>query len=111
MPRSTSRIVEGVGTTQSTLAALAACIALLLAACSSAPCEEAASKLERCLERLDCRDADPMEIHKCTTAETEGAKAVDQFRSLPCTAQLLDKAEEVNACPIDQLPYCNCWSI
>lgn len=100
-----------LGSMSRTLVVLSTVAALPLAACSSAPCEEAADKLERCLARVDCRDADPMEMSKCTNAVSEGTKAVEQLRSLPCTAQLRDKADEVNRCPIEQLPFCNCWAI
>ena len=97
---------------QVVLALLVIFVAAAASACDSEPCEEAAAKLERCLKRLDnCRDADPMDRPKCTTALEEGTKAVDDFRSLPCAAQLSDKAEEINSCPVEQMPFCNCFAL
>ncbi len=90
------------------LAAVAAVVALA-GGCSSEPCLEAADKLERCLERLDCRDQDPISISKCRTAVDEGNAAVELFRETTCAAQLKDKAEEINRCPIDQVDFCNCF--
>ena len=76
--------------------------------CDSAPCEQAADKIEQCLQRLDCRDADPQDISKCRTAEQKGNDALPKLRDLPCTLQLRDIAHQINDCPISQVKFCNC---
>jgi len=78
--------------------------------CDSAPCMEAADKIQSCLDQLDCRDVDPTDFSKCNTAQTKGRDALNQLRSAPCTLDVKDIAEQINSCPITQVPFCNCVS-
>ncbi|MCA9665081.1 MAG: hypothetical protein KC503_05815 [Myxococcales bacterium] len=78
--------------------------------CDSAPCMEAADKIQSCIDQLDCRDADPTDFARCNTARTKGQDALNQLRSAPCALDVKNIAEQINNCPISQVEFCNCVS-
>ena len=82
---------------------------VLLAGCDSAPCDEAAGKMRACLEQLNCNNTDPLDRPKCTKAQSDGADALDKLESLPCTAEVEQTADQINACSPNPGDFCNCF--
>ena len=81
------------------------------AGCSSEPCDEAADKMRTCLQQLDCRDVDPLNKSKCDRAKRDGEKFLSDIDGVPCAAELEDRAEQINRCPISpaQPVFCGCF--
>lgn len=75
-------------------------LALVVPACGSDVCQQAADKRKGCIEKIDCGKLDPLQKPACE----QNKKSMLQLASVPnvaCSADIKTLAEQVLRCDLD----------